>query len=67
MTMFIFAGDLLVMLFMVLLVIWVFMVSSDSEIDSTAQIPLQDEVYEADTIAGKQVKQKQKEAGVPHG
>jgi len=67
MTFFIFAGDLLVMLFMVLLVIWVFMVSSDSEIDSTAQIPLQDEVYESDLIAGKKAEKNKKVAGVPHG
>ena len=50
MTMFIFAGDMLVMLFMVALIIWVFMVTPDSEIDATANIPLQDEDYESDLL-----------------
>lgn len=45
MTFFIFAGDMLVMLFMVGLIIWVFMVSDDREIDKSANIPLQDEDY----------------------
>lgn len=43
MTYFIFAGDMLVMLFMVLLVIWVFLRSSDETIEESAHIPLQDE------------------------
>ena len=43
MTFFIFAGDMLVMLFMVVLVIWVFLKSSDDTIDSSARIPLEDE------------------------
>ena len=44
MTYFIFAGDMLVMLFMVLLVIWVFWKSSDKTIDESARIPLEDEL-----------------------
>ena len=43
MTYFIFAGDMLVMLFMVVLAIWVFYRSSDDTIDRTARIPLEDE------------------------
>lgn len=43
MTFFIFAGDMLVMLFMVVLVIWVFWKSSDETIDQSARIPLEDE------------------------
>ena len=47
MTFFIFAGDMLVMGFMVALVVWVFMRSSDESIDEAARIPLEDE--EVDT------------------
>jgi len=43
MTFFIFAGDMLVMLFMVILVVWVFLRSSDETIDQSARIPLEDE------------------------
>jgi len=43
MTFFIFAGDMLVMLFMVILVVWVFWRSSDETIDLSARIPLEDE------------------------
>ncbi len=43
MTFFLFAGDMLVMAFMVVLVIWVFMRSSDETIDEAARIPLEDE------------------------
>ncbi len=43
MTYFLFAGDMLVMAFMVVLVIWVFMRSSDEAIDEAARIPLEDE------------------------
>jgi len=50
MTWFIFVGDLVVMLFMVCLVIWVFMVSSDKDIDDAAMIPLRDEDYESDSM-----------------
>ncbi len=50
MTWFIFAGDMAVMLFMVCLIIWVFMVSSDKDIEDSANIPLQDEEYESDLL-----------------
>ncbi len=40
---YIFVGDMLVMLFMVILVIWVFVYSPKEEIDKTARIPLEDE------------------------
>lgn len=43
MTYFLFAGDMLVMAFMVVLAIWVFMRSSDATIDEAARIPLEDE------------------------
>ncbi len=43
MTYFIFAGDMLVMLFLVILVVWVFWRSSDETISDAARIPLQDE------------------------
>ena len=43
MTFFIFAGDMLVMLFMVVLVVWVFWRTSDRTIESSARIPLEDE------------------------
>ncbi len=43
MTYFIFAGDMLVMLFMVVLVVWVFLRSSDKTIAKSARIPLEDE------------------------
>ena len=43
MTYFLFAGDMLVMAFMVALVIWVFMRSSKESIDESARIPLEDE------------------------
>ena len=48
MTLFLFAGDMLVMLFMAALVVWVFWRSSDKDIDDTARIPLQDEQPERD-------------------
>ena len=60
MTWFIFAGDLLVMLFMVVLVVWVFMVAPDNEIDRTARIPLEDEVYPDDEATDE-------ETGTSHG
>ena len=66
MTWFIFAGDMLVMLFMVILVTWVFMVSSDSEIDKSARIPLEDEDY-GDLPSEDAGNIGQQEAGVPHG
>ena len=40
---FIFVGDLLVMLFMTVLVVWVSMKSSRELLDFSAQIPLQKE------------------------
>lgn len=43
MTYFIFAGDMLVMLFMVVLVVWVSLRSSDKTISESARIPLEDE------------------------
>jgi cbb3-type cytochrome oxidase subunit 3 len=43
MTYYLFAGDMLVMAFMVGLVIWVFMRSSKESMDEAAQIPLEDE------------------------
>ena len=43
MTYFIFAGDMLVMLFMIVLVVWVFWRSSDETIRESARIPLEDE------------------------
>jgi cbb3-type cytochrome oxidase subunit 3 len=46
MTVLIFAGDMLVMLFMVGLVVWVSLRSSRDKIDSAARIPLEDEDYD---------------------
>jgi cbb3-type cytochrome oxidase subunit 3 len=43
MTYFLFAGDMLVMAFMVVLAIWVFMRSPKESIDEAARIPLEDE------------------------
>ena len=43
MTYFIFAGDMLVMLFMVVLVVWVFLRSPEKTIAESARIPLEDE------------------------
>ena len=43
MTFFIFAGDMLVMLFMVVLAAWLFWRAPDSVIDTSARIPLEDE------------------------
>jgi cbb3-type cytochrome oxidase subunit 3 len=43
MTYFIFAGDMLVMAFMVGLAIWVFMRSSNESMQQAARIPLEDE------------------------
>jgi hypothetical protein len=44
MTYFIFAGDMFVMAFMVILVIWLSVHTNDEEIDAIARIPLDDEV-----------------------
>ena len=46
MTYFIFAGDMLVMLFMVILVVWVFWRSADTTIEASARIPLEDERHD---------------------
>lgn len=43
MTFFIFAGDMLVMLFMVVLVVWVYWKSPQQTLDASARIPLEDE------------------------
>ncbi len=43
MTWFIFVGDMLVMLFMCLLVVWVYMKSTAKSADEAARIPLEDE------------------------
>lgn len=43
MTYFIFIGDMLVTLFMIVLVIWVFFKSSDKTINDAGKIPLEDE------------------------
>ena len=45
MTLFIFAGDMLVMAFMIGLAIWVGNKANDDQIADAAQIPLQDEDY----------------------
>lgn len=44
MTYFIFAGDMLVMAFMMALVVWVYMKSSRESLEEAAKIPLEDEV-----------------------
>ncbi len=44
MTYFLFAGDMLVMLFMTVLVVWVFWRTSDETIAVSARIPLNDEI-----------------------
>ena len=43
MTWFLFAGDMLVMLFMALVAVWVFWRSPDSAVDRAGRIPLEDE------------------------
>ncbi len=43
MSYFIFVGDMLVMLFMVVLVVWVFWHSSEETIAESSRIPLEDE------------------------
>jgi cbb3-type cytochrome oxidase subunit 3 len=42
-TAFIFTGDMLVMLFMILVVVWVSIYESEERLDHTARIPLEDE------------------------
>jgi cbb3-type cytochrome oxidase subunit 3 len=43
MTWFLFVGDMLVMLFMSVLVVWVYLKSTSESADEAARIPLQDE------------------------
>ena len=43
MTMLIFLGDLLVMAFMVVLVVWVSLRTTKEKLDAAARIPLEDE------------------------
>ena len=43
MTWFIFAGDMLVMAFMIVLVVWVSLRSTRERLDAAARIPLEDE------------------------
>jgi cbb3-type cytochrome oxidase subunit 3 len=43
MTWFLFVGDMLVMLFMCVLVVWVYLTSTKKSADEAARIPLQDE------------------------
>ena len=43
MTWVLFAGDMLVMAFMIGLIVWVSLYADDSEIDAVARIPLEDE------------------------
>jgi cbb3-type cytochrome oxidase subunit 3 len=42
-TFFIFAGDMLVMLFMAVLAVWLFWRAPKSTLDAAARIPLEDE------------------------
>lgn len=43
MTFFIFAGDLLVMLFMTVLVVWLLLRPTKAKLDEAARIPLEDD------------------------
>ena len=43
MTWFLFVGDMLVMFFMCVLVVWVYLTSTKKSADEAARIPLQDE------------------------
>jgi len=43
MTWFLFVGDMLVMLFMSVLVVWVYLKSTTESADEAARIPLEDE------------------------
>ena len=43
MTFVIFAGDMLVMAFMIVLVVWVLLGVSDRDIDAAASLPLEEE------------------------
>lgn len=46
MTLFIFAGDMLIMLFMAALVVWLTAFTSRDKADAVARIPLEDEDYD---------------------
>lgn len=46
MTWFIFAGDMLVTLFMIILVIWLTAFASSDKVSDVARIPLEDENYD---------------------
>ena len=48
MTFFIFAGDMLVMAFMMVLVVWVSLRSSRTKLDEASRIPLEDEWVDRD-------------------
>jgi len=48
MTYFIFAGDMLVMAFMIGLAVWVVNRNNDVDIDKAARIPLEDELEETE-------------------
>jgi hypothetical protein len=48
MTYFLFAGDMLVMAFMIVLVVWVSLKSSKSSLEESAAIPLADEEFVED-------------------
>ena len=43
MTYFLFAGDMIVMAFMTILVVWVSLKSSSDQLEQAARIPLEDE------------------------
>ncbi len=47
MTWFIFAGDMLVMLFMIVLVVWLSLRSGKNRLNAAARIPLEDERIDA--------------------
>lgn len=46
MTYFIFAGDMLVMALMIVVVVWVSLKSSQKNMDKAARIPLEDEEFD---------------------
>ncbi len=53
MTWFVFAGDMLVMLFITVLAVWLFWRSSDEAIAAAARIPLEDEGEAQDDDASR--------------
>lgn len=50
MTYFLFAGDMLVMAFMVVLAVWVSLKSSQQTLQESAEIPLHDEVFAEEEV-----------------